>query len=36
LDHADLGIGEKMDCSLQQIWLRDEICIQNADKFTRR
>jgi hypothetical protein len=33
LDHADLRIGEKMDRALQQVWRRDEIGIENANKL---
>ncbi|MEY2601540.1 MAG: hypothetical protein QOJ36_859 [Verrucomicrobiota bacterium] len=34
LDHADLRIGEKMDCPLKQIWRGDEVGIENANKLT--
>ena len=34
LDHADLRIGEKMDRPLKQVWRRDEIGIENANKLT--
>jgi hypothetical protein len=34
LNHADLRIGEKMDRPLKQIWRRDEIGIENANKLT--
>src|ERR1700736_512903 len=34
LDHADLRIGEKMDCPLKQVSRRDEIRVKNANKLT--
>jgi hypothetical protein len=34
LDHPDLRIGEKMDCPLKQVWRRDEVGIENANKLT--
>jgi len=34
LDHADFRIGEKMDRLLKQVWRRDEIGIENANKLT--
>jgi hypothetical protein len=34
LNHADLGIGEKMDRPLKQVWRRNEIGIENANKLT--
>src|SRR4051812_28122300 len=36
LDHTHLGVGEKMDGPLQQIWLRHEIGVENADQFPFR
>jgi hypothetical protein len=36
LDHADLRIGEKMDRPLKQVWRRDEIGIENANKLASR
>src|SRR5437016_1470455 len=34
LDHADFRIGEKMNRALEQVWLRNEIGVQDADKLT--
>src|SRR5437660_367412 len=34
LDHADFRIGEKMDRPLKQVWRRDEVGIENANKLT--
>ena len=33
LDHPDLRVGEEMDRSLEQIRLRDEIRVQDADEL---
>src|SRR6266446_10738251 len=35
LDHADLWIGEKMDRVLKQIWRRNEIGVEDANKLAR-
>src|SRR5438067_8643493 len=35
LDHADLWIGEKMDRMLKQIWRRNEIGVEDANKLAR-
>ena len=35
LDHADLWIGEKMDRVLKQIWRRNKIGVEDANKLAR-
>src|SRR5436190_10957899 len=36
LDHADFRVGEKMDGPLEQVWLRNEISVQNTNEFALR
>src|SRR5947208_3373337 len=36
LDHADLGVGEEMDGALEEVWLRNEISIENTNELALR
>ena len=33
LDHSDFRVGKKMDRRVKQLWLRNEIGVEDADEF---